>query len=331
MPYHSILIAAYNRFDYLRNTIYSCLSSTDPDLEIVITDDGSEVDLANDFYSDIKRLDPRIRILRSNDNLGIGFRLAQLHDIARGRLLHVIGSDDMCHPRRLEITKRFMENYGKKSSIFCTPAIHLDYIYRKIPNQNAFIHPLAMKACMFFQPLVLHPTICTWHPDISGLKPYRKDIRSAVDYCYYVDNYSNSDFISVNQSLTYLVHSSTGITRNLSSRSNQLHNHDVAMHALWSKFVNCSFDDVSTIRRVAVAGDPGVTTTISIEGSQQLLGLLNSLKAVILNSVQNYQSVDFIEPFLGSEENRIIYVRYIIESFSRVALYFDQNSRQGTF
>ena len=78
-------------------------------------------------------------------------------------------------------------------------------------------------------------------------------MRAAVDYCNYVDNYFTSRFISLDAKLVYLVHSSSGITRNPVSRCNQLAMHDYAMHRLWSSFADCTLSDISAIRSIVVS------------------------------------------------------------------------------
>ena len=102
MPLHSILIASFNRLDYLKNTIISCLSSSDQDFEILIADDASDDPNTDSFFSELSKLDSRIRILRNGTNKGVGHRFYQLHQCAQGRVLHVIGSDDLLHPHRLK-------------------------------------------------------------------------------------------------------------------------------------------------------------------------------------------------------------------------------------
>jgi glycosyltransferase involved in cell wall biosynthesis len=44
-PKFSIAIPAYNRSDYLRQAIKSCLAQTTPDFEVIVSDDCSSEDL----------------------------------------------------------------------------------------------------------------------------------------------------------------------------------------------------------------------------------------------------------------------------------------------
>lgn len=252
MPFHSILISAFNRFDYLDHTIKSCLSSSDCDYEIIVLDDASDKGKADAFYSLYENFDPRLRIIRSKSNLGVGRRFAKLHDIANGELLHLIGSDDLMHPLRLERTRAMMESKLDYKSIMYTRAYLLDSDYRKRRVSRTNMSPMMQKACLFLQPMILHPTICSWNPKLSGLNPYRNSMRAAVDYAFYVDNYIDSSFISLNDTLTYLVHSATGITRDNKSRAIQLKMHDSIMHELWSKFIDCTSEQISIIRQFIV-------------------------------------------------------------------------------
>ena len=253
MPYHSILISAYNRFNYLKKTIESCLASRDPDYEIIVADDGSDEKAADKFYAYIEALDDRVRIYRYRVNRGVGHRFAELHQQANGKLLHLIGSDDLMHPLRLEETKTAMENVDSYKTVFCSTTKHVSPYYKLMSDSTGYVSSIGHKGCLFFQPHVLHPTTCTWHPDLSGLKPYRKEMKAAVDYCFYIDNFFESQFISMNRPLTYLVHSSTGISRDRATRCNQLAMHDYAMHRLWSQFADCTRKDISAIRQIVVS------------------------------------------------------------------------------
>ena len=80
-------------------------------------------------------------------------------------------------------------------------------------------------------------------------------MRAAIDYMYYVDNFFNMKVIKREKELTYLVHSSTGITRDNNTRREQLNMHDYAMHTLWSYYVTCTIDQIHAIRTLFVTNE----------------------------------------------------------------------------
>lgn len=318
MAFHSILIAAYNRFAYLKATIESCLASSDPDLEIIVSDDGSEEDSADRFYSYIEGLDNRIRIIRHKLNRGAGYRFAELHDEANGELLHLIGSDDLFHPLRLTATKHSMQEIKSYNTIFCSTAKHLSPEHKLMSMRTNYISSAGHKACLFFQPHVVHPTVSTWHPALSGLKPYREKLRAAVDYCFYVDNFFQSQFVSFKMPLTYLVHSSTGISRDKDTRCNQLAMHDFVMHRQWSYFIKCSLSDISAIRQIVVSSEgPQVDITLyNAEKISRLKHIVESIREEALASCNSYSISKDISNFAYTESQQLEYKNTLEQYFA---------------
>jgi glycosyltransferase involved in cell wall biosynthesis len=317
MPFHSILISAYNRFSYLKATVESCLASSDSDFEILIVDDASNRSEADSFYHCISSLDPRIRVIRHSVNMGVGTRFAELHRESRGKLLHLIGSDDLCHPHRLRTSREVMGSLDSYNAVLCGLAKQLRADYQTLSQDTVYRSPCAIKAAMFFQPMVLHPTVTSWHPDISELHQYRDGMRAAVDYCYYVDNYFNSYFRSMERVLVYLVHSSTGITRDSSSRCNQLAMHDYAMHRLWSSFVDCSISDISAIRSIVVSRE---YPQVDIERygrreTQQLIEMVLSAKNMILSSCLVKCKNERFSGFIRTEDEKTEFTHSIRKYF----------------
>jgi hypothetical protein len=321
MVFHSILIAAYNRFDYLKATIESCLASSDADFEVIVSDDGSKKDAADRFYSYIEGLDNRIRIIRHEVNRGVGYRFAELQYEANGELLHLIGSDDLFHPLRLTATKYSMQEIKSYNTIFCSTAKHLSQEHKLMPMRTNYIGSAGHKACLFFQPHVVHPTVCTWNPALSGLQPYREKLRAAVDYCFYVDNFFQSQFVSFKIPLTYLVHSSTGISRDKDTRCNQLAMHDFVMHRQWSYFIKCSLSDISAIRQIVVSSEgPQVDITqYNAEKISRLKHIVASVREAALASCNSYSVGKDISMFAYTESQQLEYKTTLVQYFTYAA------------
>ena len=252
MAKHNIVIAAFNRFNYLEKTVESCLASKETDLEIIISDDGSDEEKANRFYDNLGKLDKRIKVIRNKTNEGVGKRFMELHREANGEFIHVIGSDDLLHPQRLATAARELELNKSKDTIWCSRAKFMNFKYEICGLSSTNYDKAFLKVSLFLQPYILHPTISYYNRKISNHKEYRSDMRAAIDYMYYIDNFENADIIFSNKPLTYLVHSSTGITRNKESRKNQLSMHDKAMHEIWSRYTNCSMKQIQIIRKLCV-------------------------------------------------------------------------------
>lgn len=95
----SIIIAAFNRADYLKIAIASVLAQTYPDWELVVWDDGStdnSLGIAQGFK------DSRIRVF-SDRNSGYTKTLIRAIASSRGEYIGICDSDDWLHPDCLEL------------------------------------------------------------------------------------------------------------------------------------------------------------------------------------------------------------------------------------
>lgn len=104
----SVIMPVYNTEEpFLREAVESILNQTFADFEFLIINDGSE----NNVEDVIKSYnDNRIIYIKNENNLGIIKSLNKAIDIARGKYIARMDSDDISYPERLETQYRFMEN-----------------------------------------------------------------------------------------------------------------------------------------------------------------------------------------------------------------------------
>ncbi len=98
MPEISVVIPSYNHSSYIDKAVASVLNQTFDDLELIIVDDGSTDNTLEvlEAYSD-----PRLKIF-SQENQGAHAAINRALELAEGKLLAVLNSDDFYHPERLE-------------------------------------------------------------------------------------------------------------------------------------------------------------------------------------------------------------------------------------
>src|SRR5271154_3281360 len=105
-PFFSVVIPAYNRARVLPGALDSVLQQTDQDFEVIVVDDGSTDDpraVVEDFH------DPRIRYERK-ENGGGGSARNRGIDLARGRFVAFLDSDDVFLPHHLAAMRRLVES-----------------------------------------------------------------------------------------------------------------------------------------------------------------------------------------------------------------------------
>ena len=103
MPEISIVVPVYKVENLLRRCVDSILCQTYQDFELILVDDGSPdgSGLICDSYA---RTDSRIRVIHK-DNGGLSSARNAGIEIARGKYLCFVDSDDLIHPQMLELLR----------------------------------------------------------------------------------------------------------------------------------------------------------------------------------------------------------------------------------
>lgn len=155
-PLVSILMPVYNTAPYLKEAMDSMLSQTFKDFELIVLNDCSpdNADEILDTYND-----PRIVRYKGERNMGLSNVLNAGMDIATGKYIARMDSDDISLPNRLEIQVKYMEEHPdidlcscgmkmfgakddiwvrdsdpekvKVTALFFSPILHASSIWRK--------------------------------------------------------------------------------------------------------------------------------------------------------------------------------------------------------
>ena len=116
-PLVSVLMTAFNREKYIGEAIESVLASTFEDFELIIVDDGS-----NDRTVEIGRrytADPRVVVHENAKNLGDYLNRNRAAELAGGKYLKYVDSDDMIYPHGLEVMVNSMERFPEAALGLC--------------------------------------------------------------------------------------------------------------------------------------------------------------------------------------------------------------------
>ncbi len=105
-PRVSVLMAAYNGGALIRHSIESLLAQTFEDFEVVVVDDGS----TDGTVATIECFqDPRVRLIRNPDNLGVVGARNRAFEHARGNYIAILDQDDLSRPDRLAAQVAFLD------------------------------------------------------------------------------------------------------------------------------------------------------------------------------------------------------------------------------
>lgn len=175
-PLVSILMPAYKTASYLREAVDSMLAQTFKDFELIVLNDCSPDDTEEilDTYDD-----PRIVRYKGEKNVGLSNVLNVGLEMARGKYIARMDSDDISLPKRLQIQVDFLESH---------PNIDLVSVGMKLfgAKEETWVRerdPEKVKINALFHSPVLHAS-SMWRRDSfekHGLR-FRQEMVPSEDY-----------------------------------------------------------------------------------------------------------------------------------------------------
>ncbi|SHN64742.1 TDP-N-acetylfucosamine:lipid II N-acetylfucosaminyltransferase [Desulfovibrio litoralis] len=108
----SVIIPAYNHELYIATTIKSIIAQSYKNIELLIINDGSTDRTWNVIQSFAKKCENRfVRVVfETQNNLGRYETLNKLLNLAQGKYVYLIASDNIAKPQALETLHNFLEN-----------------------------------------------------------------------------------------------------------------------------------------------------------------------------------------------------------------------------
>lgn len=116
-PLVSVIIPAYNHEDYIEDCVLSVIGQTYENIEIIIINDGSTDKTEEKILKIIECNDRRIHYV-NQDNRGVCKTLNRGLNIATGKYIAFLASDDMWLPNRLERQINFLEKNKHVGFVF---------------------------------------------------------------------------------------------------------------------------------------------------------------------------------------------------------------------
>ena len=107
----SVIMPSFNHGRFIDDAMRSVLSQSSSILELIVVDDGS-TDSSNEIIRKWVSQDHRIRAIFHSENLGISRTVNDGIDLAKGKYVTFIASDDMFTPQALEKALRAIEKHS---------------------------------------------------------------------------------------------------------------------------------------------------------------------------------------------------------------------------
>jgi glycosyltransferase involved in cell wall biosynthesis len=112
MPLVSILTPCHNSAPYLEQCVRSVLDQEYQNWEHILLDDGS-TDNSWEILQQLQKLDPRLKVHRAPQNLGISKARNELIAMAQGSYIAFLDSDDEMYPDRLSLQVNYLQKHSQ--------------------------------------------------------------------------------------------------------------------------------------------------------------------------------------------------------------------------
>lgn len=133
----SIIMPVYNVEKYIAQSIESVINQTYKEWELLIMDDAS-TDSSYSIMEKYSMVDDRIKIHKAEKNMGVVKIRNSLTELATGKYIAFLDSDDMWMPEKLERQQFFMNE--NNISISCTEYIRINENNEKINDVEILEH-----------------------------------------------------------------------------------------------------------------------------------------------------------------------------------------------
>jgi glycosyltransferase involved in cell wall biosynthesis len=108
-PLVSVGLFVYNGERFIEETLYSILNQTFTDFELIISDNTS-TDRTGEISQAYARRDSRIRYYRSEKNMGAGWNVRRVYELATGKYFKQAAVDDLLEPDFLRRCVEILES-----------------------------------------------------------------------------------------------------------------------------------------------------------------------------------------------------------------------------
>ncbi len=136
MPRFSVVIPAYNAEQTIAETIRSVLAQSEPDLELIVVDDGSS-DSSPELVASLAEADPRLRLIRQQNTGTAGARNTGIAH-AGAAYVSFLDNDDLWMPRYLERMGAALDSQPAAGFAYCD-AYALDDVSLRIRRRTEFV------------------------------------------------------------------------------------------------------------------------------------------------------------------------------------------------
>jgi SAM-dependent methyltransferase len=178
VPRVSVIMSTHNDSAYLPLAMESILQQTFTDFECIVVDDGS-TDATPGILQ--RYADPRIRIIRHEQNAGLTRSLNEALALCRGVYVARMDGDDIALPERFEKQVAFLEA-NPEVGLVGTAFMYIDGQNRVLGAEPVFVSDAEIRARLLTHNCFGHGTVMVRRTMLQAVGGYDESFRFAQDY-----------------------------------------------------------------------------------------------------------------------------------------------------
>lgn len=156
-PKISVIMSVYNGSAFLQESIESILNQTFADFKFIIIDDCS-TDNSGDIITEYAEKDPRIVLVKNQENIGLTKSLNKGLKIAQGKYIARQDADDVSLPERFEKQVAYMEAHPSVALV-SSGVEYIDETGKKLGNHIPPEDPIVLRWQFLFKNPLRHSTV----------------------------------------------------------------------------------------------------------------------------------------------------------------------------
>lgn len=178
----SVIMPTYNAGKYLADSINCILRQTHRQLELLITDDGSNDPDTLDTLHRMEQADQRIKVSYLKENHGAGYARNEAIQRAKGRYIAFCDADDRWTEDKLEVQLRFMRD--NQCAICCSSYVICNSQYEPT---GINIPPRRINPDMMKRDNKIGCLTAIYDVEMLGKKYYMPTLRKRQDWAMFIE------------------------------------------------------------------------------------------------------------------------------------------------
>jgi glycosyltransferase involved in cell wall biosynthesis len=319
----SVVIPTYNQKDYVRETFDSVLAQTYPNIEIIISDNGSNDGTAEIIEEYRSNYPEKVIAVSSSINTGLASNFNRGLSKARGEFIAWLDGDDVMFPERIhkqvELLKINEDAVGccHDVEVFKSPSGQILGIFSELSNGKKGVKKGGVEL-WFDSTYLMLPTTFMFRSIRVPEKGFDERLNYANDLLFYIELFRSGKCVVIDEVLGRYRRHESNVTGDVSMRDGGIEETMVVMGIIEARYP----DLIRLVRKrrivLYLAAAIRHFRVGDIKGSRSYLGAA-IIHGAVFRGIMMYLALIFFGSYIAKQTALIPYERSII--FTKLSKY----------